>query len=490
MSTTYILEPPTNGKVLLRTTCGDIDIELWSKEAPKACRNFVQLCLEGYYDGTIFHRIIKDFMGQGGDPTGTGEGGESVYGHPFKDEFHSRLKFSRRGLVAMANAGPNDNGSQFFFTFDRCEHLNNKHTIFGKVVGNTMYNMVKLAEVEVDDDDRPVYPPKIKSTEVLANPFDDIVPRQLKKEKDKEGKKKSKSKATKNFSLLSFGEEAEEDEEEVNEASLKMKQKHKSKSAHDLGNDPNLSSVAAVDVEKPKHALSEDIVGDEDEEEEEKKRIYDEEMKESIRKKLKRTPDKPIQKVEEEMDSRESRRSELRKESEQLKRELRESRRKENDTRSRDEDKRKQEQSDEEEDDITPKEAASASPPTNDMISEFRQQKKRFRRMKKDQAMGGNREDQTLAILAKFQNRLHQVNEEEEEKKEETRADEEIQDDEEEEEIMGTGWMSHVLKCEISASQVKDANIKDADTYSIFDPRNPINKRRREESKKKAKERK
>jgi hypothetical protein len=73
-----------HAQVLLKTTVGDIDIELWSKEAPKACRNFVQLSLEGYYNGTIFHRVVKDFIVQGGDPTGTGEGGESIYGHPFK----------------------------------------------------------------------------------------------------------------------------------------------------------------------------------------------------------------------------------------------------------------------------------------------------------------------------------------------------------------------------------------------------------------------
>ena len=79
MSNMYITEPPTSGKVLLRTSVGDVDIELWPREAPKACRNFVQLCMEGYYDGTIFHRVIKDFMVQGGDPTGTGRGGESIY---------------------------------------------------------------------------------------------------------------------------------------------------------------------------------------------------------------------------------------------------------------------------------------------------------------------------------------------------------------------------------------------------------------------------
>ncbi|NWJ09234.1 CWC27 protein, partial [Crypturellus undulatus] len=248
MSNIYIQEPPTNGKVLLRTTAGDIDIELWSKEAPKACRNFIQLCMEEYYNNTIFHRVVPGFIVQGGDPTGTGSGGDSIYGVPFKDEFHSRLRFNRRGLVAMANAGPHDNGSQFFFTLGRADELNNKHTIFGKVTGDTIYNMLRLAEVEVDKEERPLSPHKIRSSEVLFNPFDDIVPRanrRLKKDKPEEEVKKSKSKATKNFNLLSFGEEAEEEEEEVNRVSQSMK--GKSKSSHDLlKDDPHLSSVPAV----------------------------------------------------------------------------------------------------------------------------------------------------------------------------------------------------------------------------------------------------
>ncbi|RXG57962.1 Peptidyl-prolyl cis-trans isomerase CWC27-like protein [Armadillidium vulgare] len=177
MSNIYIQEPPTEGKILLNTSAGDIDIELWSKEAPKACRNFVQLCLEGYYNDTIFHRVVPKFIAQGGDPTGTGTGGESIYDSPFKDEFHSRLRFVRRGLVAMANAGPNDNGSQFFFTLGPCPELQNKHTIFGKVAGDTIYNLPRFEEGERDKNDRPEFPHKILSTEVLKNPFDDIVPR-------------------------------------------------------------------------------------------------------------------------------------------------------------------------------------------------------------------------------------------------------------------------------------------------------------------------
>ncbi|UYV70080.1 CWC27, partial [Cordylochernes scorpioides] len=153
-------------QVLLETTVGDIDIELWSKEVPTACRNFIQLCMEGYYNGTIFHRVMKGFMAQGGDPTGTGTGGESAFGKPFKDEFHSRLRFMRRGLVAMASSGKDTNESQFFFTLGACPDLQNKHTIFGKVTGNTIYNMIRLEEGPVDRNDRPLYPHKIISTKV------------------------------------------------------------------------------------------------------------------------------------------------------------------------------------------------------------------------------------------------------------------------------------------------------------------------------------
>ena len=219
MSSVYQLEPATEGKVLLTTTHGEIEIELWAKECPKACRNFVQLCLEGYYDGVIWHRIIKDFMIQTGDPTGTGRGGDSIYGEPFKDELHSRIKFNHRGQVAMANSGAKDtNGSQFFITLERTDWIDRKHTIFGKVVGHTIYNAIQIAEVETDGD-RPVEPfPKILKTEVLWNPFDDIVPRStrpLEGDVDAVERKRRKKKETKKLNLLSFGEEAGEEEAEI-----------------------------------------------------------------------------------------------------------------------------------------------------------------------------------------------------------------------------------------------------------------------------------
>jgi peptidyl-prolyl cis-trans isomerase SDCCAG10 len=184
MSSVYISEPPTKGKVVMHTSMGDIEIELWSKEAPLACRNFIQLSLEGYYDNTIFHRIVPKFCVQGGDPTGTGEGGESIYGKPFDDEFHSRLRFTRRGLMGMANKGKNQNESQFFFTFDATPELNHKNTLFGKIVGSTLFNMLKMEELEIDSEtERPLYPPKILSISIIHNPFDDILPRITSEEK-------------------------------------------------------------------------------------------------------------------------------------------------------------------------------------------------------------------------------------------------------------------------------------------------------------------
>ncbi|XVF89055.1 hypothetical protein PTKIN_Ptkin19aG0100200 [Pterospermum kingtungense] len=240
MSTVYVLEPPTKGKVILNTTYGPLDIEFWPKEAPKAVRNFVQLCLEGYFDNTIFHRIIKGFLIQGGDPTGSGTGGESIYGSVFQDEFHSRLRFNHRGIVACANAGsPHSNGSQFFISLDICEWLDRKNTIFGKITGDSIFNLLRIGEVDTDQNDRPLDPvPRIKSVEVLWNPFDDIVPRvslrPLIQPEEEAEKKDSKKKPAKKLNLLSFGEEAEDEEKELAAVKLKIK------SSHDVLDDPRL----------------------------------------------------------------------------------------------------------------------------------------------------------------------------------------------------------------------------------------------------------
>jgi cyclophilin family peptidyl-prolyl cis-trans isomerase len=113
---------------------GTIEIELFAKETPKTVENFVGLAKKKYYDGIIFHRVIADFMIQGGDPTGTGRGGESLWGKSFNDEIVSDLVFDKKGILAMANAGKNTNGSQFFITLAPTKWLNGNHTIFGKVI--------------------------------------------------------------------------------------------------------------------------------------------------------------------------------------------------------------------------------------------------------------------------------------------------------------------------------------------------------------------
>ncbi|KRY84205.1 60 kDa heat shock protein, mitochondrial [Trichinella pseudospiralis] len=248
MSNIYITEPITNGKVRLKTTVGDIDIELWSKECPLACRNFIQLAMEGYYDGTIFHRVERGFIVQGGDPTGTGFGGESVYSEPFKDEFHSRLRYIRRGLVGMASSGRCTNGSQFFFTLGETPELQNKHTLFGKVVGVTLYNMLRLGECEVDQNMRPLHPEKIIGCEVIVNPFNDIVPRIAQKSEPKVDLPEKSVPQTKNLSLLSFAEEEEDDDKEMT-AKIQEKMALKGKSVHDLVDHEVISSSKPREVE-------------------------------------------------------------------------------------------------------------------------------------------------------------------------------------------------------------------------------------------------
>jgi peptidyl-prolyl cis-trans isomerase SDCCAG10 len=216
MSSVYNLEPQPTAKVLLQTTSGDLEIELFAKQTPQSSRNFLQLCLDGYYDNTIFHRLVPGFIIQGGDPTGTGHGGESSFdGEPFADEFHSRLKFNRRGLLGMANTGKkDDNGSQFFFTLGNTPELTGKNTMFGRIAGDTIYNLMKMGEADLAEGsgDRPMYPTKITGTEIIVNPFEDMVRRARAATRTLEEKnvvKKPKRKAGK--ALLSFGgDEGEE----------------------------------------------------------------------------------------------------------------------------------------------------------------------------------------------------------------------------------------------------------------------------------------
>ena len=150
-------------KVLLKTNMGDITIQLY-EDMPITAGNFQKLVEKGFYDGTIFHRIIDGFMIQGGCPQGSGRGGP---GYTFGDEFHPELTFNRPYLLAMANAGPGTNGSQFFITVSPTPHLNRKHTIFGEVTDEASQQVVdEIAQVRTGYGDRPVEPVVIESVTI------------------------------------------------------------------------------------------------------------------------------------------------------------------------------------------------------------------------------------------------------------------------------------------------------------------------------------
>ncbi len=156
-----------NKIVVLETTQGNIELQLMPEAAPKACENFSELAKNGYYNGIIFHRVIKGFMVQCGDPTGTGRGGESVWKKPFQDEVSKSVQFDSPGILAMANAGPNTNGSQFFITTAKAPWLSMKHTIFGKVVSG--YDVVqKIEGTDTDFSDKPVDEQKILKAYIKA----------------------------------------------------------------------------------------------------------------------------------------------------------------------------------------------------------------------------------------------------------------------------------------------------------------------------------
>ena len=140
---------------VFKTNMGSFEAELFPDKAPKAVENFTGLVEKGYYQGVIFHRVIPNFMIQGGDPTGTGRGGQSIWGKPFEDEVNTGLVFDSPGILAMANAGPNTNGSQFFITVASTPWLNGHHTIFGKIISG-MDVVNSISQVQRNAQDRPL----------------------------------------------------------------------------------------------------------------------------------------------------------------------------------------------------------------------------------------------------------------------------------------------------------------------------------------------
>ncbi|XP_063858900.1 peptidyl-prolyl cis-trans isomerase-like 3 [Scylla paramamosain] len=157
--------------VTLHTDVGDIKIELFCEQCPKTCENFLALCASGYYNGNLFHRNIKGFMIQTGDPTGTGKGGQSIWGKKFEDEVRDDLKHSTRGTVSMANSGPNSNGSQFFISYCPQPHLDLKYTVFAKVIDG-LDVVDELEKLPVNPKNfRPTSETRINSVTIHANPI-------------------------------------------------------------------------------------------------------------------------------------------------------------------------------------------------------------------------------------------------------------------------------------------------------------------------------
>ncbi|CAZ85298.1 unnamed protein product [Tuber melanosporum] len=172
----YMLRPKRikiKGYARISTSLGNLNIELHTDYAPKAVYNFVKLAQNGYYSGVRFHRNVRNFMIQGGDPTATGRGGTSHWGKPFDDEFESPLLHDARGILSMANKGKNTNSSQFFITYRAAKHLDRKHTIFGKVVGG-LDVLDKMEVAPVGDGDVPIKDIVMKEVVVFVDPFDEL----------------------------------------------------------------------------------------------------------------------------------------------------------------------------------------------------------------------------------------------------------------------------------------------------------------------------
>jgi cyclophilin family peptidyl-prolyl cis-trans isomerase len=163
---TLTVDPASRYQAVIRTDKGDITIDLFADKAPNTVNNFVFLAEQGFYDNTIFHRVIPDFMAQGGDPTGTGRGGP---GYRFKDEIDPTLKHDRAGILSMANAGPDTNGSQFFITYAATPWLDGKHAVFGRVVDG----MSVVTSIPARNPERPENSGvKIQTVEIVTQPPD------------------------------------------------------------------------------------------------------------------------------------------------------------------------------------------------------------------------------------------------------------------------------------------------------------------------------
>ncbi|POS87054.1 peptidyl-prolyl cis-trans isomeras-like protein-like 2, partial [Erysiphe pulchra] len=192
----YMLRPKrvkNKGYARIETNLGSVNIELHTDTAPRAVWNFVQLSKKGYYNGVIFHRNIPNFMIQGGDPTGTGKGGSSIWGQNFRDEFDGPLTHDSRGIVSMANKGKNTNSSQFFITYKATRHLDRKHTIFGRIVDGFAV-LDKLEKVTGDKENRPLEDIVMEKVVIFVDPFEEFQKQTRHMEEERKQKEEIKRK--------------------------------------------------------------------------------------------------------------------------------------------------------------------------------------------------------------------------------------------------------------------------------------------------------
>lgn len=260
MSSIYATEPATSGRVIMETTHGPLEIQLWCRECPTATKLFLQLCLDGYYDNMLFHRIVSDFLIQTGalrqGKKQTTSGFSKDYQNKIaapnalerrKYETHSRLRFNHRGQLAMALGVDDEDDEelqpQFFITLEEAPYLDGKHVLFGTCAGPTIFNALRIGKMAVDDNHQPVdleHAPRVKAVKIVENPIHtDIAPQasvpwRAVKEESKIAKKKKKRKGKKDLNVLSFGDELEMGEE-GGDAGIK--------SSHDLVSSKTLSKT-------------------------------------------------------------------------------------------------------------------------------------------------------------------------------------------------------------------------------------------------------
>jgi peptidyl-prolyl cis-trans isomerase SDCCAG10 len=292
MSSVYATEPVTSGRVIFETTYGPLELSLWSKECPTATKLFLQLCLDGFYENMVFHRIVSDFLIQTGALRQPGEpntvnsnsddsmeryrkavGAEEALERR-KYEVHSRLRFNHRGQLAMALGVADDDDDdgdgthaadlqpQFFITLDEAPYLDGKHVIFGTVSGPTIFNALRIGSSEVDEtSNQPVdmeHAPRIKSVKIVDNPLhkdlvpQNVVPWRAAKSVTDKPKKKKKRKGKLDVNVLSFGDELEDGEATVS-VSTGMK------SSHDVLDSKTLSrNVDKETAERARESSSDD----------------------------------------------------------------------------------------------------------------------------------------------------------------------------------------------------------------------------------------